>query len=330
MLAPPSLRDPAPGNTPGHTAPAHIAAAVVDNVAHVIAGRRAQLDVAVACLLAGGHLLIEDIPGVGKTLFAQSFAHAVGGSFRRVQGTSDLLPADIVGGLTPQPDGMGLMFRPGPVFANVVVVDELNRTSQRTQSALLEALEEQRVTVDGVTYSLPDPWFVVATQNPVDLIGTAALGDGVLDRFMAVISLGRADDAEELDVLTGRRGRPQLDAAESGVCSPAGIEQARRAVVSVHVADEIGRYGVAVLNAIRRHPGVQGPGAVGPSTRAGVSMMQLAKAFGAIRGRDFVSPDDVMDAAHQALAHRLGAGVDRTIARQLVRECVHSVPAPRR
>ena len=182
----------------------------------VIAGKHDVAEVAVATLLSGGHLLIEDIPGVGKTLLAQVIARSVGGSFHRIQGTSDLLPGDITGSMVPSGrlDADSMTFRPGPVFANIVVFDELNRATPRTQSALLELAEEATVTVDGVVHPLPDPFMIVATQNPIDIAGTYGLGDGSLDRFRAVVTPGRAPAAAELEVLTGRRGRAMLDAVE--------------------------------------------------------------------------------------------------------------------
>ena len=183
---------------------------IVDAVDRVVAGQREVAEMAAACLLSSGHLLIEDIPGVGKTLLAQVVAAAVGGTFHRIQGTPDLLPGDVTGSMVPDHETFRLRFRPGPMFANVVVFDELNRTNPRTQSALLEAAEEATVTVDGTTHSLPDPFMLVATQNPIELAGTYRLGEGALDRFAAVVTPGRAGFDDEVDVLTGRRGRKLL------------------------------------------------------------------------------------------------------------------------
>ncbi|HRE03579.1 MAG TPA: AAA family ATPase, partial [Ilumatobacteraceae bacterium] len=168
-----------------------VSTALRDSLGAVMAGRSQQIDVTVATVLAGGHVLIEDVPGVGKTLLAQALAAAIGGSFARVQGTADLLPSDVIGSLTPDADGRGLHFRPGPLFANVVLFDELNRANARTQSALLEVLEEGHVTVDGVAYAVPSPFVLVATQNPVRMAGTYPLAEGVTDRFTAALSLGR-------------------------------------------------------------------------------------------------------------------------------------------
>lgn len=313
----------APSSTVDATA---LANTIAHGVGAVMAGRSAQIQIATACVLSGGHLLIEDIPGVGKTLLAQSVAASVGGSFARVQGSADLLPADVVGTLAPSSDGFGLHFRPGPVFANVVLFDELNRANPRTQSALLEVMEEGRVTVDGQAHPVPSPFVVMATQNPVEMAGTYPLAEGVTDRFTCAISLGRASAAEELEVLTGRRGRARL-ADVPAVARPDDIAAARAAVAAVHVADAIAAYAVAVLQATRDHPRVR----LGASTRAGVSMIAIAKAFAMMDGRDHVAPHDVARAADCTLAHRLVLDRrEREAANTVVRECLDQVPAPRR
>ncbi len=292
----------------------------------VLAGRRDTIDVAVACLFSGGHLLIEDIPGVGKTLLAQALAASVGGSFHRIQGTPDLLPGDVTGTMMPAGDGFELHFRPGPIFSNIVVFDELNRANPRTQSALLEATEEAAVTVDGTTRELPDPFLLVATQNPIEMAGTYPLGEGALDRFAAVVSPGRAGADAEVEVLTGRRGRRRLRDIEP-VVDIGDLVVARRIVADVYVADAIARYVVSILDETRRHPRVR----LGASTRGGVALIGLAKARAAMQGRHYVVPDDVTAVAVTALAHRVivadGAGSVRA-GREVVEECVARVPAP--
>ncbi len=316
-----------PATAPTTLAPyTALAAALTRSVASVMAGRQEQIDVATACVLAGGHLLIEDIPGVGKTLLAQSLAAAVGGTFSRVQGSADLLPADVVGTLAPAADGFGLHFRPGPVFAHVVLFDELNRANPRTQSALLEVMEEGKVTVDGQAHPVPTPFVVVATQNPVEMAGTYPLAEGVVDRFTAALSLGRASAEEEVEVLTGRRGRGRL--TEVGqVASPADLATCRAAVQHVHVADAIAHYAVEVLRATRSHPRVR----LGASTRAGVAMVGMARAFALMADRDHVAPHDVARAARCTLSHRLVLDTrDRLLADMVVDECLAQVPAPRR
>ncbi len=298
--------------------------ALTERVAGVMAGRREQIEVAVACALAGGHLLVEDLPGVGKTLLAQSIATGVGGTFRRVQGTADLLPSDVVGSLAPDGDGFGLHFRPGPVFANVVLFDELNRANARTQSALLEVMEEHTVTVDGVSHPMPDPFLVIATQNPVQMAGTYPLAEGVTDRFMAALSLGRATAEEEVEVLTGRRGRTRLEGA-SGATTIHELLAARAVVAGCHLAEPVARYAVDIVRATRDHPRVR----IGASTRGGVALVGLARAFAVMAGRDHVAPHDVTRAATAALPHRLVmAGSER--AADVVAHCVATVPAPRR
>lgn len=295
----------------------------------VVAGHHDIAEVAVATLLSGGHLLIEDIPGVGKTLLAQVIARAVGGSFSRIQGTPDLLPGDVTGSMMPVTDAAGgteLCFRPGPIFANVVVFDELNRATPRTQSALLEAAEEATVTVDGHGHQLPDPFLLVATQNPIEIAGTYGLGEGSLDRFAAVVSPGRAAPEFELDVLTGRRGRSMLGAIEA-ITTPQHIQAIRHTVEQVQVSDAVGAYVVELLIATRSHPAVR----LGASTRAGVSLISLARARAALQGRSYVVPDDIATLAPVSLGHRVlvaDSNGSTTAGRGLVAECVASVPAP--
>jgi MoxR-like ATPase len=319
----------APGGTTGGTADvAGLGTRLVANIDAVIAGKHDVAEVAVATLLSGGHLLIEDIPGVGKTLLAQVMARSIGGTFHRIQGTSDLLPGDITGSMVPSGrlDVDSMTFRPGPVFANIVVFDELNRATPRTQSALLELAEEATVTVDGVVHPLPDPFMIVATQNPVDIAGTYGLGEGSLDRFRAVVTPGRAPAAAELEVLTGRRGRTVLDALEP-VATLDHLDAARAAVAAVHISDAIAGYVVQLLQATREHPSIR----VGASTRGGVAVVALARAFAAMAGRTFITPDDVVRAAGPALAHRVaGTNVGVDAGRELVADCLAGIDPPTR
>ena len=291
-----------------------------------MAGRADATATSLACLLSGGHLLIEDIPGVGKTLLAQALAAAVGGSFHRIQGTPDLLPGDVTGTMVPQGDGFELVFRPGPIFSNLVVFDELNRANPRTQSALLEATEEGAVTVDGQTRDLPQPFLLVATQNPIEMAGTYPLGEGALDRFAAVVTPGRAEADDEVDVLTGRRGRSVLGSI-SPVVGIDDIASARRVVRDVYIADQIARYVVELLDATRRHPTVR----LGASTRGGVALVGLAKARAAMSGRHYVVPDDVIAMAVPALSHRVlvsGAADSVQGGGAVVLECLERVAPP--
>jgi len=299
---------------------------LIGAIDQVIAGKHDVAEVAVATLLSGGHLLIEDIPGVGKTLLAQVLARSIGGSFHRIQGTSDLLPGDITGSMVPSGrlDADSMTFRPGPVFANVVVFDELNRATPRTQSALLELAEEATVTVDGVAHRLPDPFMIVATQNPIDIAGTYGLGDGSLDRFRAVVTPGRAPAAAELEVLTGRRGRGMLDGV-APVTSPDELGAARHTVAAVQISDAVGAYVVQLLQATREHPSIR----VGASTRGGVAVVALARAFAALTQRTFITPDDIVRAAGPALAHRVaGNHVSVDVGRELVADCLAGIDPP--
>jgi len=330
-LPPPIMT--APDHTPSSTMNcadggdvAELGVRIVATIDAVIAGKHDVAEVAVATLLSGGHLLIEDIPGVGKTLLAQVLARSIGGTFHRIQGTSDLLPGDITGSMVPSGrlDADSMKFRPGPVFANVVVFDELNRATPRTQSALLELAEEATVTVDGVVHPLPDPFIIVATQNPIDIAGTYGLGDGSLDRFRAVVTPGRAPAAAELEVLTGRRGRTMLDAVEP-VATLRELGAARSAVARVHISDAIGAYVVQLLQATREHPAIR----MGASTRGGVAVVALARAFAAMSGRSFITPDDIVRSAGPALAHRI-AGTHATVdvSREQIADCLAGITPP--
>lgn len=304
---------------------AELGGRLVGTLDTVIAGKHEVVEVGVATLLAGGHLLIEDIPGVGKTLLAQVLAKAVGGTFHRIQGTSDLLPGDITGSMVPSGEQLdGMRFRPGPVFANIVVFDELNRATPRTQSALLELAEEATVTVDGASHALPHPFMLIATQNPVDMAGTYGLGEGALDRFHAVVTPGRASAAAELEVLTGRRGRSMLDAVEP-VADLADVVAARQVVAGVHVSDAVAAYVVELLEATRADPRVR----IGASTRGGVAVVALARAFATMDGRSFVTPTDVGRAAVPALAHRVAGSTAAVAAgRDIAVDCVGRVAPP--
>lgn len=312
---------------------AAVASRLVATADAVIAGKHDIVTTAVATLLSGGHLLIEDIPGVGKTLLAQVLAASVGGSFRRIQGTSDLLPGDVTGSMVPAaPTGNGssasttMVFRPGPVFANVVVFDELNRTTPRTQSALLELAEEGTVSVDGVSHFLPRPFMLVATQNPIDIAGTYSLGEGSLDRFAAVATPGRAPVESEIEVLAGRQGRTMLDGVEP-VASLDDIARVRTTVAQAHVADSLAAYVVDLLTATRNHPAIR----LGASTRGGLALLGLARARAVMAGRSYVVADDIAEVAVAALAHRVitvDAHHSIDVGRQLVGECLAAVAAP--
>jgi MoxR-like ATPase len=280
------------------------------------------LEVVLAVVLAGGHLLVEDHPGVGKTQLARSLAQGLGGRFARVQATVDLLPADIVGASIWQPDRASFEFRPGPVFANVMLVDELNRATPKTQSGLLEAMQEGQVTVDGTSWPLPRPFVVLATQNSAaGHDGTYRLPAAQLDRFLARVSLGYPSAEQEVALLRD----PPHPVAVAPVCSPAELLAAQRATARVHAADALLGYLVAVLGATRAHPLAD----VGASPRAGLQLLAAARARAALQGRSFVVPDDVKALAQPVLAHRIQplATAAAEAPAQVVADAIAQVPA---
>jgi MoxR-like ATPase len=288
-------------------------------------GKRDEILLVVAGLFAGGHVLVEDVPGVGKTLLAKSLARSISGTAGRVQGTSDLLPADITGVTVFDRDSRKWDFRPGPVFHNVVLFDEINRATPRAQSALLEAMGEGQVTVDGSAHELPTPFFVIATQNPYGDVGTFALVEGQADRFAVVVSLGLPGREAERAVLRGEGGPDSLDGLEPVVDGPE-LLRAMAEVELVHVAPAIVDYVLDIVEATRTNPAVQH----GASPRAARTLLQVAKAHAVIAGRDFVAPDDVKAVAVPALAHRLGVVSKRGTeqGRTLVSGILTTVPAP--
>ena len=279
------------------------------------------LEVVLATVLAGGHLLVEDHPGVGKTQLARTLARTLDGRFARVQATVDLLPADIIGANVWRADLGEFEFRPGPVFANVLLVDEINRATPKTQSGLLEAMEERQVTVDGDSRPLPSPMVVIATQNPAaGYDGTYPLPPAQLDRFLAQVSLGYPTPEQELELL---RAGPEPGAA--AVTDPGRLLAAQQAVAGVHAADPLLRYVVALLAATREHPLAE----VGASPRAGLLLLAAARARAALDGRGFVLPDDVQALAVPVLAHRLqpAAAAPPDAAREIVEDAVGQVRA---
>ena len=300
---------------------------IIDNVERAVSGKREGISLAVVALLAGGHVLIEDVPGVGKTLLAKSLARSIAGEFRRIQFTPDLLPADVTGtNVYNQGDG-AFEFWAGPVFANVVLADEINRASPKTQSALLEAMEESAVTVDGVTRRLPEPFGVIGTQNPVEHEGTYPLPHAELDRFMIKMSLGYPDEEAEVDLL-----RLSADPiAEIGpVVGLAEFVRMRRLAEEVYASEAVLRYVVSVTSATREHEAIQ----LGASPRASRMLLGASKAQAAASGRSYCTPDDVKALAPHVLSHRIVAsygghrngsgGPDR--AASVVGDILSSVP----
>ena len=273
----------------------------------VIVGKPTQVQDGVACLLAGGHLLIEDVPGVGKTTLAHALARTFGLQFSRVQFTSDLMPSDLSGVSIFDRTTQGFVFHPGPLFAQVLLADEINRASPKTQSALLEAMEEKQVTVEGATRPLPKPFFVIATQNPHDQLGTYALPESQLDRFLMRISLGYPDRVAERSLLTGTDTRSKVEALPS-LLTAAELQSLQAQVQQVHATDALLNYVQDIMAATRSGKWfVQGL-----SPRAGIAQLRVAKAQALLSGRDYVAPDDVQAILPQTIAHRLtpvsGAG----------------------
>lgn len=293
----------------------------------VIKGKANQIASAIVTLLAGGHLLLEDVPGVGKTRLARSMAVAIGGKFARVQATPDLLPQDLTGSNVFDRSTNTFVFQPGPIFANVVLVDELNRTTPRTQSALLEAMEEHQVSIEGKTYGLPVPFFLIATQNPLEHHGTYPLPEGQLDRFMLAMQLGYPDHNDELAVLKAGAEATLHDALRPA-CSIDDLIAARREVKAVHVSQPILEYVLNLTKATRTVPGVM----IGASPRAGLALVSAAQARAAMLSRGHVLPDDVKALAPNVLAHRIvfaGAGQsDRRAGGALLRKLLATVPVP--
>jgi MoxR-like ATPase len=292
------------------------------NVHNVIVGKKDVVRLAATGLMAGGHVLLQDVPGTGKTMLARALATSVGGTFRRIQCTPDLLPSDITGSSVFNQKDLTFEFVPGPIFANVVLADEVNRATPRTQSALLEAMGEGQVTIEGVTRRLEKPFFVVATQNPAEFHGTYPLPESQLDRFILAAEMGPPTDEEAMEVLARREhGDPIGDL--HAVLSLQEVSDLQEAALRVVAAPAIRAYIVALLNAIRERPEVQLPA----SMRAGLYLQRAAQAWALFAGRDFVLPDDIKRLVEPVLAHRLGMR-GRTKAREMLAEVLTQVPLP--
>jgi len=304
-----------------------LAARIIANVEQVIVGKRRIVELVLVALLCRGHVLIEDVPGTGKTMLARSIARSTGSSFKRIQCTPDLLPSDVTGVSIFNQQTREFEFRPGPIMAQIVLADEINRATPKTQSALLEAMEERQITVDGVTHSLPQPFIVLATQNPIEYEGTFPLPEAQLDRFLLRVHIGYADRLDEIAILKRQRDGHPIETL-STVVDVAELLHLQEVIKQVHVDDLIVEYIVALVVATRDHGDVY----LGASTRGALALYRAAQAWAAINGRDFVIPDDVKLLAQPVLGHRLiispAARVRNVTAQAIIDEVLAAVPVP--
>ncbi len=313
--------------TPEETA--HRATAILDELEKAVVGRRRTLELVLIGILAGGHVLLEDLPGLGKTLIARSFARVLGLDFARIQFTPDLLPSDVIGAPLYDQRSAEMLFRPGPVFTQLLLADEINRTPPKTQAALLEAMGEGQVSVDGQTRMLPSPFVVLATDNPIEYEGTYELPEAQLDRFLMRLRLGYLSAGDETDMLRRRVSRAAENVALIPVCDPAGVLAMRESLERVEVSNDLLDYVVAIVTATRRDAQVQ----VGASPRGGLALVQLARGQALLRQRDYVVPDDIKQVAVPALAHRVTLRpelwVRQVSADDVVARLLAAVPTPR-
>ncbi len=302
-------------------------AALIEEIEKVIVGKRQTVRLTAAGMLCGGHILIEDIPGVGKTMLARALALSIDCTFRRIQFTPDLLPADVLGVSLYNQAAGEFQFRPGPVFANVVLADEINRATPKSQAALLEAMEEFQVTVDGITHELPKPFFVIATENPIEYEGTFSLPEAQLDRFMMRVSLGYPSPADEVDILTRQVKQHPIHRVEP-VLTRDEVIGLQAAVRDVHIDDSLKAYAVELVDRSRSHPSVQ----LGASPRGSLALMRCGQAVAAIAGRDEVIPEDIKGVAHAVLGHRIIVKPEQRIrgmtSEQVVGDILRSVDVP--
>jgi MoxR-like ATPase len=298
---------------------------VLANVERVIVGKHHEVRLALVALLCRGHLLIEDVPGTGKTVLAKAIARSLGCSFRRIQFTPDLLPSDVTGLSIYNQKSQEFEFRPGPIMAQVVLADEINRATPKTQSSLLECMEERQATIDGTTYSMPDPFLVIATQNPIEYEGTFALPEAQLDRFMLRIRLGYPQPIEEVVILDEQKRSHPLEELEV-VCSVDELRAMQAAVRDIYVDSTVADYIVRLVGGTRSHPDVY----LGASPRGSIALYRAGQALAGLLGRDYVIPDDIKALAEPALAHRLiiktSASIHDVQSANVVRELLDSTP----
>ncbi len=298
-----------------------------ENVSRVIIGKEDAIQKTMIALLVQGHLLIEDVPGVGKTMLARAISKSIGCSFKRIQFTPDMLPSDVTGVSVFNQKEREFEFREGPIFAQIVLVDEINRATPKTQSALLEAMEERQVTVDGTTYRMPSPFLIMATQNPIEYEGTFPLPEAQLDRFVLRISLGYVSAANEVAILSAQQFKHPLADLEQ-VITHAELLKMQEAVKNIHVDQLLKEYIVAIIAATRKHPDVY----LGASPRGSLAIYKTGQALAALSGRDYVIPDDIKSLAQSALAHRLiispAARMKNVDAAEVIQQILDSVPVP--
>jgi MoxR-like ATPase len=303
-------------------------AALLEEVERAIVGKRETLELVLLGFLANGHVLLEDVPGLAKTLMARSFAQTIGLRFARVQFTPDLMPADITGSSVLDQRSGEFEFRQGPIFSNLLLADEINRSPAKTQAALLEGMQERQVTIDGTSYPLAPPFLVVATQNPIEYEGTYPLPEAQLDRFILRTGVGYPSRENEWEIVERRLERQTDDLELRQVLDPGGLLDLQQAIESVHVAESIGLYIVDIVEATRQNASIS----VGASPRGTLAVTKLARARAALQGRDFVTPEDVKAVAVAALAHRLTLRpelwVQRVTPADIVEECLASTPTP--
>jgi MoxR-like ATPase len=303
--------------------------AVLDEIERVVVGKRAALALILTTVLAGGHVLIEDLPGMGKTLIARSFAMALGLRFTRVQFTPDLLPADLLGSTIYDMQSGRFEFRAGPIFTNLLMADEINRTPPKTQAALLEAMAERQVSIDGETHRLPEPFIVLATDNPIEYEGTYPLPEAQLDRFAVKVSLEYLSPDDEQAMLRRRLDRGSAEASVARVAEAGDLVAMQRSVEQVSVHDDVLQYVVSLAGATRSHPQV----AVGASPRAELDLVQLARARALVAGRDYVIPEDVKALAVPAIAHRISLRPEMWVrsvhGSDVVEQLLRRLPVPR-
>jgi MoxR-like ATPase len=293
---------------------------IVENVSKVIKGKNEKIKIISSCLLAGGHVLLEDVPGVGKTMLARALAKTFDLDFKRVQFTPDLLPTDLTGLYIFEKDASQFVFKRGPLFANVLLADEINRATPRTQSALLEAMEEKQVTVEGITHNLPDVFFTIATQNPIESEGTFPLPEAQLDRFMIRIDIGYPEKDHEKEMLISQFDHHPIEDIEP-VISSQELKNKIEEVKKIKVSDSILEYILDIVNKTRNHEDIK----VGASPRASIVLMKLSKAFAYLEGRDFVVPDDIKYLAPYVLNHRIILTIEAKIKRLNPFEIINEV-----